>query len=119
MGRMTNQRSPLNVLFVCSRNRWRSPTAEKVWSRHPQINARSAGTSPRARRTVTAADIRWADIIIVMERKHQNRILAQFTRLVQHKPIHELDIPDNYNYMDPELVTELEHRVAALLDLET
>ena len=42
----------LNVLFVCSRNQWRSPTAEQVWRRHPRVNARSAGTSGSARRVV-------------------------------------------------------------------
>jgi predicted protein tyrosine phosphatase len=106
-----------NVLFICSRNQWRSPTAETVWRKHPDISVRSAGTSPNARKTVGPADIRWADVIIVMEQKHKNRLVAEFTRLLDHKPIHVLDIPDEYKYMDPELVEILEDSVGGCLGL--
>lgn len=106
-----------NVLFICSRNQWRSPTAETVWRKHPDISVRSAGTSPSARRTVSAADIHWADVIVVMEQKHKNRLVAEFTRLLEHKPIHVLDIPDEYKYMDPELVEMLEESVGSYLGL--
>ena len=106
-----------NVLFICSRNQWRSPTAETVWRKHPDISVRSAGTSPSARRTVSAADIHWADVIVVMEQKHKNRLVAEFTRLLEHKPIHVLDIPDEYRYMDPELVEMLEESVSSYLGL--
>lgn len=108
----------INVLFVCSRNQWRSPTAEKIWSNHPGINARSAGTSPRARRTLTKEDIKWADAIIVMEKKHKNRIVASYQRLVKFKTIHVLDIPDQYKYMDPELISQLQVAVAETLGIE-
>ncbi len=104
-----------NLLFICSRNQWRSPTAEAIWRRHPDFNAKSAGTSPRAKKTVSPADIRWADIIFVMEQKHKNRLKAEFTRMLDHKPVHVLDIPDEYKYMDPELVQELETVVRAYL----
>ncbi len=108
----------VNVLFVCSRNQWRSPTAEKVWSNHPQVNVRSAGTSPRARRTISPKDVQWADIIMVMEKKHKNRVAAEFTRMVSHKPIHVLDIPDEYKYMDEELVELVSSTVSNLLGVE-
>ena len=107
----------LNILFVCSRNQWRSPTAEKVWSNHPQLNVRSAGTSPRARKTITAKDVQWADMIIVMEKKHKNRVVAEFTRMVSHKPIHVLDIPDDYKYMDEELVDIVSSSVSSILGI--
>ena len=106
-----------NVLFICSRNQWRSPTAETVWRMHPAISVRSAGTSPNARKTVGPADVRWADVIFVMEQKHKNRLVAEFTRLLDHKPIHVLEIPDEYKYMDPELVEILEDSVGACLGL--
>lgn len=106
-----------NVLFICSRNQWRSPTAETVWRKHPAISVRSAGTSPNARKTVGPADVRWADVIFVMEQKHKNRLVAEFTRLLDHKPIHVLEIPDEYKYMDPELVEILEDSVGACLGL--
>lgn len=100
---MSNNNST-NILFICSRNQWRSPTGEKVWKNYNGINSRSAGTSPRARRTVTAKDIQWADIIFAMEQKHKNRIKADFSRLLSYKDIYVLDIPDDYGFMDPELV---------------
>lgn len=103
------------MLFVCSRNKWRSPTAEEVWRKHPNYNTRSAGTSPKAKKTISSADIRWADIIFVMEKKHKNRLLSEFTRLLDYKPLHVLDIPDEYQYMDEELVAELEAKVNAVL----
>lgn len=103
------------LLFVCSRNQWRSPTAEHLWRQRPGFSARSAGTSPNARKTVCAADIQWADLIFVMEKKHKNRLMEDFGRLLQHKPVHILDIPDEYKFMDPELIDELEARVGALL----
>ena len=104
-----------NLLFICSRNQWRSPTAETIWRKHPDFNVKSAGTSPRAKKTVGPADIRWADMIFVMEQKHKNRLKAEFTRMLDHKPIHVLDIPDEYQYMDPELVQELENLVEPFL----
>ncbi len=104
-----------NLLFICSRNQWRSPTAETIWRRREGYGARSAGTSPRAQRTVSAADINWADIIFVMEGKHRDRLKARFSRPLAHKPLHVLDIPDEYRYLDEELITLLEVSVGAIL----
>lgn len=108
----------LHVLFVCSRNQWRSPTAEQVWRRHSKLNVRSGGTSLSARHSVSDADIEWADVVIVMEQKHKSRLVANFTRLLDNKPIHVLDIPDEYKYMDPDLVELLEQSVGHLLNIE-
>ena len=107
----------MNILFICSRNQWRSPTAEAVWRKHPGISVRSAGTSPNARKTVGPSDIRWADVIIVMEQRHKSRLVADFTRLLEHKPIHVLEIPDDYRYMDPELVAILKESVGSCLSI--
>jgi predicted protein tyrosine phosphatase len=104
-----------NLLFICSRNQWRSPTAEKIWKNHPDYNTRSAGTSPNAKKTVSPMDIRWADKIFVMEKKHKNRLIAKFTRLLDYKPVFILDIPDEYAFMDPELIEELRYSVGNLL----
>ncbi|WP_299493497.1 phosphotyrosine protein phosphatase [Acaryochloris sp. IP29b_bin.137] len=105
----------LKVLFVCSRNQWRSPTAEQVWKNHPGLQVRSAGTSPKAKQTISMAHIRWADLILVMEKKHKSRILAQFKQWANHTPIYVLDIPDDYQYMDPELVEYLQDIVPMYL----
>lgn len=63
----------MNVLFICSRNQWRSPTAEHHWRNHPQWSVRSAGTSRNAKRRVTPALLQWADVIFVMEQKHKKQ----------------------------------------------
>ncbi len=110
--------TPVRVLFVCSRNQWRSPTAEQIWRKHPRVSARSAGTSPSARRRVSESDLRWAEVIVVMEEKHKSRLVAEYRRIVEDKPIHVLDIPDEYNYMDPELVEELRSSVGEILGLQ-
>ena len=94
----------LNLLFVCSRNQWRSPTAERLWLKRDGINARSAGTAKSARRRVTLADIQWADAIFVMEEAHKKRLQSGFRQDVQDVMLHVLDIPDEYRFMDPELV---------------
>ena len=106
-----------NVLFVCGRNQWRSPTAEQVWRRHPALAVRSAGTSPSARHPVSLNDLEWAQVIFVMEEKHKSRLLAQFRQTIGNKPIHVLDIPDEYKYIDPELAGQLRQSVGAILGL--
>ena len=105
----------MNALFICSRNQWRSPTAETVFRRYPNVQARSAGTSPNARHTVSIDDIAWADKIFVMEQKHKSRLLAQFPRALQYKEMIVLDIPDDYRYMDEELIEILKESVVPYL----
>ena len=105
-----------NLLFICSRNQWRSPTAEKIYSKDPRVNARSAGTSPRAKRTVNTKDLQWADLIFVMEYKHKDRLKAEYNRVLQYKKIIVLDIPDDYLYMDEELVEILEVAIEGYLE---
>ena len=107
-----------NVLFICSRNQWRSPTAEQVWRRHSTLAVRSAGTSSNARHPVTAADLSWAHVVFVMEEKHKSRLVAEYRRILENKRIHVLDIPDEYKYMDVELVDLLKGSVEAILGLE-
>jgi predicted protein tyrosine phosphatase len=106
------------VLFVCSKNQWRSPTAENLWRRHPLLVVRSGGTSPSARHTVSVDDIIWADVILVMEEKHQSRLKAEHGQALLHKPIYVLDIPDEYKYMDPELITLLTSSVQSVLGID-
>jgi predicted protein tyrosine phosphatase len=103
------------LLFICSRNQWRSPTAEAIWRRRPGFEARSAGTSPNTRKPVGPADIRGADGIFVMGHKHANRLRAEYARLLEHKRLHILDIPDDYRFMDPELVKMLDDMVTPYL----
>ena len=90
------------VLFVCAANQWRSPTAEALYRDHPQLEVRSAGIRPHARRRVGQGDIEWADAIFVMEREHKKWIQEHF-RDVTLPPIEILDIPDDYRLKDIEL----------------
>ncbi len=106
----------LNVLFVCSMNQWRSPTAEKIYSRRSHLKVRSAGTSSKARRHVSAKDLQWADLVIVMEQKHKQRLAANHPQAMRHQNVHVLDIPDNYQFMDPELIAELKSAVDPILE---
>lgn len=105
----------MNLLFVCSRNKWRSPTAESIYKNHEGINAKSAGTEPSARIKLNAKMIEWADLIFVMERKHKQRILENFHDASQSKNIIVLDIPDIYKYMDQELIEEIKTSIANYL----
>ena len=108
----------MNILFICSRNQWRSPTAEQVWRNYPGLSVKSAGTSRNAKKSVTADMLKWADVVFTMEQKHKNRLVADFPRFLEHKSVHVLDIPDDYQYMDPELVSIMKETVSHRLGLE-
>jgi predicted protein tyrosine phosphatase len=103
------------VLFICSRNQWRSPTAEAIYRNDPRVEALSAGVSPSAKRRVSAKLLQWADLIVVMEPEHKRRLLSQFADLGPDLSIHVLDIPDDYAFMDPELVDLIRERTQAIL----
>lgn len=103
------------ILFLCSRNRLRSPTAHEVFSDRDDIEVDSAGLSKDADCRLSAEQVEWADHIIVMERIHRERLNAQFSKLLKGKRISVLDIPDDYDYMQPELIDLLQRRVSSLL----
>lgn len=94
----------MNSLFICSRNQWRSPTAERVFAVGYGLSTRSAGTSKHAKHTVSLKDIAWADMIFVMEQKHKQNIKEKFAQQLQHKKVVVLNIPDDFPYMDEELI---------------
>ena len=102
------------VLFVCSQNRLRSPTAEQVFSRWDGVETMSAGLNNDADEQLSAELVEWADIIFVMERQHRSKLLKRFKRHLRARLIC-LDIPDDYEFMDPQLVRLLEARVPRFL----
>jgi predicted protein tyrosine phosphatase len=104
-----------NVLFICSRNKWRSPTAERIYRGNPHIFVRSGGTSTKGYHQVNENDIRWADLIIFMENRHKSKLTAQFRGRVPFPPTEVLGIPDEYEYMDEELIEILKPQVDYLL----
>ena len=105
------------LLFLCSRNQWRSPTAEALFKNHPRYEARSAGTENGARIKVTDCHLGWADLIFCMERKHADRLYEKFPgELAGRKPI-ILRIPDDYAFMDPALIEVLRAELGSHLQL--
>ena len=92
-----------HILFVCGRNQWRSPTAARIYANDQRIEVRSAGISPQSAHRVSQRDLEWADLVLVMESEHKARLRDVF-KDIQMPPIESLDIPDDYGYMDPELV---------------
>ncbi len=103
------------ALFVCSQNRLRSPTAEEVFSRLPGVECASAGTDDLANVPLDPELIEWADTIYVMETSHRNRISKKFKKYMAGKKIVVLNIPDEYEYMQPALIAVLERKVGPLL----
>lgn len=100
-----------NVLFVCSANLDRSPTAEELFQDHPGIAVASAGTATDATRPLSAEVIGWADVIIVMEEAHREAIKTRFGSSLAAKRVVCLDIPDDFRRGDTELVKLLKARV--------
>ncbi|MBX3586715.1 MAG: low molecular weight protein tyrosine phosphatase family protein [Ramlibacter sp.] len=102
----------LNLLFVCSRNRLRSPTAEQVFANYPGVATDSAELAPDADTVLDAGQVHWAHVIFVMEKAHRARLNQRFHKALAGKRVVCLDILDDYVFMQPELVTLLEKRVA-------
>src|SRR5258706_12793946 len=99
------------VLFICSQNRLRSPTAEQLFSNREGFEVASAGLNHDAVVTVSPELLEWADIIFVMERAHRDRLSRNFREHLKSKRIICLGIPDEFGYMDPPLVRLLEAKV--------
>lgn len=101
----------MKLLFVCSQNRLRSPTAEIVFSAYPGVEAISAGTNNDATTPISADLIEWADVVFCMEEIHRNKLSSKFKAAFKTTRLVVLDIPDIYEYMDPELVRILKAKV--------
>jgi predicted protein tyrosine phosphatase len=99
------------VLFVCSQNKLRSPTAEQMFSDRPGFEVASAGTDRSAGNPVSAETLEWADVIFVMEQSHRSKLSKMFRPHLKNKRVICLDIPDDFEYMDPSLIRILEAKV--------
>ena len=104
-----------HLLFICSQNKLRSPTAETIFADHPGIDVDSAGLNHDAIVPLSHEQLDWADIVIVMETTHRTRLNRRWKKSLAGKRIAVLGIPDNYQYMDPELITLLKSRCATYL----
>jgi predicted protein tyrosine phosphatase len=101
-----------NLLFLCSRNRLRSPTAEHIFASRPGVETASAGLAPDAEEACSAELVEWADVIFVMEKAHRTRLQKRFKAQLKRARVICLDIPDDDGFMQPELVALLTRKVA-------
>lgn len=105
----------LRVLFLCSQNRLRSPTAEQLFADWPGIETSSAGLNQGAENPLTPELLAWSQLVFVMERAHRSKLSTRFKRHLNGQRVICLDIPDNYAYMDPALVSLLLAKVPRFL----
>jgi len=99
------------VLFICSANKLRSPTAEHVFADVPDVETDSAGLNLSADLVLSPEQLDWADVIFVMERAHRNKLSKKYKKHLTNQRIICLNIPDDFDYMDPTLVHILKERV--------
>ena len=105
----------LNVLFICSQNRLRSPTAEQVFADWPGVETASAGINHDAQVPVCPELLEWADLILVMEPRHRSKLSSKFKPHLRDKKIICLNIPDDFEFMAPELIEILRKQVPQFL----
>ncbi len=101
-----------HLLFLCSRNRLRSPTAQQIFADYADVETDSAGLSPDADTLLSAEQVEWADVILVMEKIHRERLTKRFGSLLKGKQVAVLGIPDLYDFMQPELIHLLQQKCA-------
>lgn len=109
--------TPRRILFVCSRNRLRSPTAEQLFGTWPSLETDSAGLADDAEVPLCAEQLAWADLIVVMEAVHRRRLQTRHRAHLKGKRVVCVDIPDRYDFMQPELVDLLLKKVGAAVAL--
>ncbi|WP_373387710.1 low molecular weight protein tyrosine phosphatase family protein [Pseudomonas alcaligenes] len=103
------------ALFICSRNRLRSPTAERLFASWPGVESDSAGLAADAEVALSAEQLEWAELVFVMEPVHRRRLQQRFAPWLRGKRVICLDIPDDYDFMQTELVELLRRKVGAYL----
>ena len=103
------------ILFICSQNRLRSPTAEVVFAEYEGLETDSAGLDHYAEVSVSSEAIEWADIIFVIEQLHKQKLAKNFQPFLKNKRVICLDIPDEFEYMEPALIEILKKKVLPLL----
>lgn len=95
------------LLFICSKNRFRSPTAEQVFSTRSDLECDSAGLAPDAASALSPEQIEWADVIFVMEDAHRRKLSQRFRKHLGGKRVIVLGIPDDFGFMDDDLIAML------------
>jgi predicted protein tyrosine phosphatase len=107
----------MKILFVCSQNKWRSLTAERICDGFAGYSVRSAGTEEGARIKITAGHIGWADLIFCMETKHMDRIRSKFGTSLEGKRLICLHVPDEYEFQEAQLTEILKSKLSAYIEV--
>ena len=107
----------VKILFVCSQNRWRSLTAEKIYAGFPGYAVKSAGTEENARIKVTEGHVGWADLIFAMEKRHVDRLRDKFPEVLAGKKIVCLHIGADLEYMNPQLIELLKLKLSEYIGM--
>jgi predicted protein tyrosine phosphatase len=103
--------TPRRLLFICRLNRSRSATAERLFAKRTDLDVRSAGTAPDALVRVNANMLDWADVIFIMDPAQRHWLETTFAGHPALGRVVCLDIPDDFTFLQPELVELLEQRV--------
>jgi predicted protein tyrosine phosphatase len=106
------ERGPQRVLFLCRQNRRRSPTAERLFCKRPDLDVRSAGTSADALARVNQQMLDWADRIFIMDEQQRQSLQRRFHGHPALERLICLDIPDDFVFLQPQLVELLHARVS-------
>ena len=101
------------MLFICTANHDRSPTAEIMYQRHPGLEAKSTGILKPEKKI--REGLSWADVIVVMEDVHEKYIREHLAQELADKPVFVLGIEDRYRFMEDELTGLIEERMEAVL----
>ena len=101
---------PPRVLFLCRYNMMRSPTAERMFSKRADLEVRSAGTASDALARVNGQMLDWADLIFIMDEQQRRSLHRRFAGHPALDRLICLDIPDEYTFLQPELMSLLESR---------
>jgi predicted protein tyrosine phosphatase len=112
---LTWRKQVLKVLFLCTQNRIRSPTAEQIFAKWPGVETDSAGLHSSAAVVLSPEQIAWADLIVVMENRHRTLLSKGYRARLKGKRVVCVDVPDKYRFMDPALIAVLETRAAPFL----
>lgn len=103
-----------HILFVCGKARKRSPSAAEIFAQEDGVATDFAGLSIDADERLSPEHLAWADVVVIMERRQLKRLNAQFSPYLKGKRIVTLGIPDDFEFMQPELVNLLHTRKARI-----
>ena len=101
----------MKLLFICNQNQYRSPTAREIFKN--EFETKSAGLFSET--PVTKEELEWADLVIVMEDFQRKELEQRFPEEFMKKRVLTLNVRDEYQYMQPELVSLLKEKMQSLV----